>query len=195
MKTVFFDVDTQLDFLYPAGALYVPGAEKIVETLGQLTQFAAGNQIQIVSTMDAHAEDDAEFKTWKPHCVAGTTGQQKAAATLVNRRMVLSDARAAKDAPQILVEKQSFDCFTNPNLTPLVALLNADRFVVYGVATEVCVQFATFGLLKTGARVELVTDAIKGLSAAAERETIERFQAQGGLAVKSSDVLACGQQD
>ena len=27
MKTVYVDVDTQLDFLYPAGALYVPGAD------------------------------------------------------------------------------------------------------------------------------------------------------------------------
>jgi nicotinamidase-related amidase len=26
MKTVFVDVDTQIDFLFPAGALYVPGA-------------------------------------------------------------------------------------------------------------------------------------------------------------------------
>ena len=30
MKTVFMDVDTQLDFLYPAGALYVPGAERLI---------------------------------------------------------------------------------------------------------------------------------------------------------------------
>ena len=36
MKTVFFDVDTQLDFVFPAGALYVPGAENIVENLRSL---------------------------------------------------------------------------------------------------------------------------------------------------------------
>ena len=30
MKTVFFDIDTQIDFVYPAGALYVPGAEHIL---------------------------------------------------------------------------------------------------------------------------------------------------------------------
>jgi len=26
MKTVYFDIDTQIDFLFPAGSLYVPGA-------------------------------------------------------------------------------------------------------------------------------------------------------------------------
>ena len=41
MNTVFFDVDTQLDFLYPAGALYVPGAETLLPALTRLTNFAA----------------------------------------------------------------------------------------------------------------------------------------------------------
>ena len=77
MKTVFFDVDTQLDFLYPAGALYIPGAENIIGALGALTKFAVANKIQIISTADAHSEDDPEFKTWKPHCVAGTDGATK----------------------------------------------------------------------------------------------------------------------
>lgn len=190
MKTVFFDVDTQLDFLYPAGALYVPGAETIVKSLAELTNFAAANGIQVVSTMDAHTEDDAEFKSWKPHCVAGTAGQQKATATLLSQRAVLGSKGEAKDTAQIIVEKQTIDCFSNPNLRPLLKHLKADRFVVYGVATEVCVQCAAFGLLKTGARVEVVSDAIKGLSEPAEGEMLERFRALGGLTVKRSDVLA-----
>jgi nicotinamidase/pyrazinamidase len=192
MKTVFFDVDTQLDFLYPAGALYVPGAETIVQSLAELTSFAAANQIQIISTADAHSEDDPEFKTWKPHCVAGTTGQQKTAGTLLNGRVVLADPQEANDAPQIIVEKQKLDAFTNPNLKPLIELLRADRYVLYGVVTELCVQCAAFGLLKMGQRVELVTDAIKSLNAAEERDFIERFRGQGGLTKESRDVLAGG---
>jgi len=176
MTTVFFDVDTQLDFMYPAGALYVPGAEKLVATLTKLTRFAAGHGLPIIATMDAHSEDDPEFRTWRPHCVAGTMGQQKVSGT--------------RAAGQILIEKQTIDCFSNPNLSALLERLKADRFVVYGVATEVCVQCAALGLLKTGARVELVTDAIKALSEADEQHMIERFRAQGGSTVKSSDVLA-----
>ena len=42
MKTVFFDIDTQIDFMYPAGALYVPGAERIVPAIAQLNRHAAG---------------------------------------------------------------------------------------------------------------------------------------------------------
>ena len=38
MSAVFFDVDSQLDFLYPAGALYVPGAERIVPAIARSCQ-------------------------------------------------------------------------------------------------------------------------------------------------------------
>lgn len=190
MKTVFFDVDSQLDFVYPAGALYVPGAEKIVKSFAELANFAAANEIQIVSTMDAHSEDDPEFKTWKPHCVVETNGQQKPAATLLSRRTALTSAAGAKDSPQIIVEKQKLDCFTNPNLKPLIEALQADRYVIYGVATELCVQCAAFGLLALGERVELVIDAIKSLNPAAEQEMLERFQAQGGQLTTVASVTA-----
>ena len=84
MKTVFFDIDSQLDFLYPAGALYVPNAERIVPAIARLNRFAAAHGIPVVSTTDAHAENDPEFSVWPPHCVAGTWGQRKAQATLVD---------------------------------------------------------------------------------------------------------------
>lgn len=188
VKTVFFDVDTQLDFVNPAGALVVPGAEDISKALTELTRFASANHITIVSTADAHAENDLEFETWKPHCIAGTTGQKKTTGTLLGEALVLSSTVHAlegirsrvKDAPQIIVEKQMVDCFTNPNLRPLLDLFQADQYVVYGVVTEYCVRSAALGLLKTGARVRLVTDAIKGLHETDEHETIERFQAEGG---------------
>ncbi len=198
MKTVFVDVDTQIDFLHPAGALFVPGAENIVGRLGELTRFAFQNHIQIVSTVDAHSENDPEFKIWKPHCVLGTTGQKKAAATRSERPLVISsqpgafdNARSrAADAPQIVIEKQMIDCFTNPNLRPLLAALAAERYVVYGVVTEHCVRWAAFGLLETGARVELATDAVSGLSASDEREVIERFRLQGGHLTTVERVIA-----
>jgi nicotinamidase/pyrazinamidase len=198
VKTVLFDVDTQIDFLFPAGALYVPGAERIVNPIRELARFAASNRLQIISTADAHSENDPEFNVWRPHCVAGTTGQQKHAHTLVNRLLVLSSAPGAldavreqiKDAPQIVVEKQTLDCFSNPNLRPLLDLLGANRYLVCGVATEHCVRYAAFGLLETGARVELVTDAIAALSSSEEREMLDRFQAQGGHLTTTAKVLA-----
>ena len=85
MRTVFFDIDTQLDFVSPAGALYVPGAERIMPTVAHLNQLAGQRSIPVISTMDAHPENDIEFRDWPPHCVAETIGQQKPAGSLLER--------------------------------------------------------------------------------------------------------------
>jgi len=198
MKTVFLDVDTQLDFLFPAGALYVPGAEEIVQNLAALTRHALARGHQIISTADAHSEDDPEFKVWKPHCVAGTLGQGKAAATLSERPLVVSGNADALErlipqlpqAKQIIVEKQVLDCFSNPNLKPLLDALEADRFVVYGVATEHCVRCALAGLVGIGTPVHFVTDAICGINADVSRQVINGFEAVGVTLRRTADVIA-----
>jgi len=184
VKTVFFDVDTQLDFMYPGGALYVPGAEKIVPQIAALNGFAGAQGIPLVSTMDAHTENDPEFQAWPPHCVAGCIGQHKPESTLLTRRVVVPNMPAAvavESAQQILLEKQTFDCFTNVNLARLLEGLGAERYVVYGVVTEICVKLAAWGLLKTGKRVELVTDAVRSLNDAASAEMSKAFLAAGGV--------------
>ncbi len=183
MKTVFFDVDTQIDFTFPAGALYAPGAAGIVDTIASLNRHAEANGIPVISTMDAHSENDPEFREWPAHCVVGTVGQQKPAATLLNKRIVIpkrDTAERVDTVSQILLEKVHLDCFTNPNLEWILEALNAERYVVYGVVTEVCVSFAAFGLLERGKRVEIVTDAVRALSHEAGEETLERFRREGG---------------
>ena len=194
MRTVFFDIDTQVDFLYPAGALYVPGAERLLPALARLNRYAAAHSIPVVSTTDAHAEDDPEFQDWPPHCVAGTHGQQKPAETLLENRTVIPTApgeHPVDGAQQIIVLKRQLDLFSNPNLPRLLERLSAERYVVYGVVTEYCVRCAILGLLRTGKPVELVRDAVQALDAEAARRTIEEFTAGGGRVTTVAE--ACGE--
>jgi len=192
MLTVFVDVDTQLDFLLPAGALYVPGAERLIPVIARLNQFAAGVGIPLLSTTDAHRENDPEFRDWPPHCVAGTTGQHKACETLLDNRSTLAMHAGAPIGltPQIVIEKQSLDVFANPNFTPLLARLNADRYVVYGVATDYCVSIAARGLLRTGKPVSIVTDAIAAVKAEDGVRALEEFVARGGTLTTVNAVCA-----
>jgi nicotinamidase/pyrazinamidase len=194
VNSVFVDVDTQIDFLFPAGALYVPGAEKIIPVVAALNRHAARTGSTVLSTMDAHAENDPEFANWPPHCVVGTVSQQKPASTLLDRRMVVPPVRGAvfslDSCPQIILEKQHLDMFTNANLPFVLDHLQAQRFVVYGVVTEICVRFAAFGLLRQGKLVELVTDAVRGLDDGKQREMFREFTAAGGLLTTSAAVAA-----
>jgi nicotinamidase/pyrazinamidase len=183
MKTVFFDIDTQIDFIYPAGALYVPGVERIIPVIAELNRRAP----LVISTMDAHSEDDPEFQIYPHHCVVCTTGQQKPSVTLREKRAVIPSRPEGLE--QLILEKQKLDCFTNPNLLPLLAELSADRYVVYGVVTEICVRFAAFGLLKTGKQVEIVTDAVKALDERAAKKMFSEFTAAGGRLTVSRAIL------
>jgi nicotinamidase/pyrazinamidase len=183
MKTVFFDIDTQLDFVYPSGALYVPKAERIVPAVAHLNHFAAQHGSPVVSTTDAHFEDDVEFKTWPKHCVAGTIGQHKPHSTLLHQRVVVPNRDhplAIEGAHQIIVEKQTVDVFATLNIGRILELLAADGYVLYGVVTEVCVLHAARGLLKTGKPVLVVTDAIEGLNPEDSERALAEIGAAGG---------------
>ena len=155
--------------------LYVPGAEKILPAIARLNRHAAERNIPLISTVDAHLENDAEFASWPPHCVAGTLAQRKPESTLVG---------------QTVLNKRSVDCFTIPELPALLDELGAQQCVVYGVVTEICVKHALFGLLKSGREVTLVTDAVKSLDEAAAAQMISQFTAQGGKLATVDSVCA-----
>lgn len=192
MKSVFFDVDTQLDFVYPSGALYAPGSNRIVPVVARLNRAAAARDIPVISTVDAHTENDPEFKTWPHHCVAGTLGQRKAAPTLLDSRVVVPNRDSGLEiagARQIVLEKQTVDAFETVTLGPVLEALGGERFVVYGVVTEICVWHAARGLLKMGKHVEVVTDAIEGLKSVDSERALAELRGMGALLSNSEDVL------
>ncbi|MEO8370572.1 MAG: isochorismatase family protein, partial [Candidatus Solibacter sp.] len=93
-------------------------------------------------------------------------------------------------ARQIVIEKQHVDVFTAPNLARVVDLLAADRFVVYGVVTEICVLFAARGLLKYGKPLTVVTDAVAALTGAASQAALAEIQAGGGKLATTSEICS-----
>jgi nicotinamidase/pyrazinamidase len=84
---IFFDVDTQHDFMNKQGALYVPDAVEIKPNLGRLTKHAYNNHLFVIGSLDTHfateeyKERESELKCWgglfPNHCIKGTTGQSK----------------------------------------------------------------------------------------------------------------------
>ena len=114
----------------------------------------------------------------------------KPQSTLLDKRVVLSSKSPLAEWPsganQILLEKQTLDAFSNPRLPGFLELLGAERFVVYGVVSEICVKCAAWGLLRTGKQVELVTDAVRHIEEASAQQMFREFQESGGKLVTSS---------
>ncbi|HVW83843.1 MAG TPA: isochorismatase family cysteine hydrolase [Bryobacteraceae bacterium] len=174
----FFDIDTQIDFVFPAGALYGRGAERLIPAVAELNRFAGERGIALISSTCAHPENAEEFRVWPPHCVTGTVGQQKPAATL------LADRKK-----QMIVEKNDLDLFSNPDVLPMLDRMGIDECYVYGVFLEHCVRCAVMGLLKSGRKVWLVTDATMALSQEAGDKVMQDFLAAGGQCIDRARVL------
>jgi nicotinamidase/pyrazinamidase len=166
---LFFDIDTQIDFMFPSGALYVPGAEKLIPAIAQLNWDAVQSGAKLISTACAHTEDDPEFKVWPPHCVVGTVGQLKPAALLTG------------NPAQIILEKQELDLFSNPKTDELLREFAPEECVVYGVVTEYCVQKCALGLLARGHKAVLAEHAIQCLNPADAAAFLDDFRARGGM--------------
>ena len=175
MKPLFVDVDTQNDFVLPAGALYAPGAEQVIPPVAKLNRYAQSQAFHLISTACHHAEVDPEFKIWAPHCIAGTVGQLKPSATLTGQR---------------IFGKQHTDVFRSPHWLPLLQELEATEYVVYGVVTEVCVRQAAEGLLRLGKPVAIVSDAVWPFRQAVADDFLQAFRNNGGKVVTSGELLA-----
>src|SRR5437588_3648528 len=194
MDFLFWDVDTQVDFLSPQGRLYVPGAEKIIPNLRRLTNHAADHKIPIVSSTDAHVQNDPEFSQYPPHCLAGTRGQKKVEGTLLAEHFTIPNRLIPRlgqieSYPQIVVEKQAFDVFTNPNIDALLKALGKREVVLYGVVTELCVDRAARGLIQRGYRVNLVKDAIQHLNSELGSSTIAYIRQHKGQILSTDEIL------
>ena len=197
MKThVFVDIDTQFDFMHDQGNLAVPGAEELRDNLKALTNFALANKIKIIASADAHPLDDSEFEIFPPHCVVGTEGQRKIEETTVeNSRVIKNEAEAAdllgqiSKFDQVLLEKQTFDVFTNLHAEAVIDSLPAQEYVVYGVATDYCVKAAVIGLLERGCQVTVVEDAIAPVEEKTGEESLALMREEGATFKSTIEIV------
>ena len=181
---VFFDVDTQVDFMRPEGRLYVPGAERIVLNLERLMKCARANDVPVISSADAHSPDDPEFGTWLPHCVIGTAGQQRIPETMLPEPVIIPCRPGAFQPPerrvgQFIVEKPTYSVQDNPNFDALLQALGVRRAVVFGVATEFCVLASALAMRQRGVKVDVVVDAIKSITEDGGGEAVTKMEAAG----------------
>jgi nicotinamidase/pyrazinamidase len=196
-KTVLWEVDAQADFMLPGGNLYVPGAEKIIPRIARLVKAGTETGTLIVSSRDAHTQNDPEFSKFPPHCIAGTPGAEIIPEGLAKGfRAVPNDSSRelpedVLNFPQLIFEKQTLDVFDNPKAAALVERLPADaEYIIFGVATEYCVQIAAKGLLDRRRKVSIVEDAIEALSPEGARQTLDQLQSHGARLITTSEALA-----
>jgi len=205
-QVIFWDVDTQYDFMMAAGNLYVPAAESIIPNLEKLTKYAREHSIPIVGSVDEHTEEDEEVSdkadfqdTFPPHCMKGTMGQEKIEATKPHNPLWIENrnydetelARLVKEHDgEIIFKKQKFDVFSNPNVDAVLNIIKPEHIVVYGVALDVCNAYAIEGFLRRGGyKLSLVEDATKPINPERGKELIKKWKSEGVQILTTEEVI------
>ena len=192
---VFWEVDTQVDFMFPGGKLYVPGAEKLLSRIQSLTQAARDGRVFLVSHGCFHAENDPEFQTFPPHCVKGTRGAEFVPEALTDRVLRVPNEPGPtpniSEVKQVLLEKQTLDVFESRHADEVLRQLDSEaHFVVFGVVTEYCVRLAAKGLLERGRKVSIVQDAIETLSSEAASKTCNELTSMKAHFINTEQALS-----
>ena len=205
---IFWDVDTQHDFMDANGKLYVPGAEEIKPHLKRLTEYAHERQIHIVASSDDHVAGHKELSaspdflgTFPDHCMRGTPGAEKIAETALYSPLVVEPETQEHEAfarklwsheGDVLLRKHWFDVFTNPNTETLLESWDPTEIVIYGVALDVCDKYAIDGFIERGIpTIHLVLDATRAIHPERTAALVEGWQKREVRVVTTEDVV-CG---
>ncbi|CUT02626.1 cysteine hydrolase family protein [Candidatus Kryptobacter tengchongensis] len=205
-ELIFWDVDTQYDFMLKDGNLYVPNAEEIIPNLEKLYNYARKNGIQIMGSADYHTLQDEEISenpdylnTFPPHCLQNTPGWERIDATKPLNPLYIDSHPYSKDELKLMIQnhtgeiifrKQKFDVFSNPNVDPVLDLINPKEIVVFGVALDVCDAYAIEGFLKRKKyKIYLVEDAVKPIYEDRGKQLIEKWRSEGVEIVKTDDIV------
>ncbi|MEM7481982.1 MAG: isochorismatase family protein [Acidobacteriota bacterium] len=202
---LFWDVDTQVDFMREDGALYVPDAESLDPHLARLTSAVVARGIPLVQSADDHELDDAEISlepdfstTYPPHCMRRTRGAKRIPQTQIDDVAVIGHQAIPRSdlemriaaASGVLLLKKHVDVFTNPNTEVVLDILQPERVAVYGVALDVCNFHAVEGLLRRGYRVVVVSDATRPLDPERGEELLAEWPERGVELMTTEELLA-----
>lgn len=172
-------VDIQNDFMRPDGALYVGGADALIDPIRDYLSTLDPKAIEgVLFTYDTHTAKtypgSAEALQFPPHCYQDTPGWE----------LVVPAEIVPNGIPVYTLEKNVFSMWEGfvdihserDDEDPLVRddffrnlrtnrQTNIDTIIVLGVASDYCIRWTVDGLLERGFRVEIPEGLTKGIAA------------------------------
>ena len=202
-SVIFWEVDVQADFMLPGGRLYVPEAERLIPNIRRLVDAARQSKVFLVSSADAHCSDDPEFRDWPPHCLKGAPGAELLPEACASARLVIPNQdnfvlpERLDTYRQVTIEKNTLDVFDNPKTDVLLQRLRSSPsrvapgplFIVFGVATDYCVNCTAEGLLKRGRFLAIVTDAVRAIDEKKGETILNSLESRGAQLLTTEAAL------
>jgi nicotinamidase/pyrazinamidase len=184
-------VDVQNDFC-PGGALAVREGDQVVPLLNIYAERFRARGLPVFASRDWHPRESKHFAEfggpWPVHCVQGTEGARfHPDLDLPAPENILSKGTDVEDDGYSAFEGRFPDGST---FEEQLAEAKVDHLFVGGLATDYCVRRSALDAVKSGRKVTLLLDAIRGVEVQPgdSAEAIAEM-AQAGINMTTLDAL------
>lgn len=152
-KRALLVIDMLNDFVLEGAPLEVPSTRKVIPAIKREIDRAHKEGEPVIYICDSHEPNDSEFQRfqWPVHAVKGTGGAQ-----------VVDELKPSKD--DIIIEKTTYSGFYKTKLDNTLKTLGIDTLRLTGCVTHICVMFTASDAVLRGYNIEVVKDAVAGLS-------------------------------
>ena len=122
-------IDMLDDFLNPGGALYVGNeAAGVVSPIFELLEKERAAGTKVIYICDHHTPEDAEFKMFPLHCIAGSEGAE-----------IIHELKPRQE--DAIVYKRRFSAFSGTDLDITLREYQITNLLLVGVCTNICVLY------------------------------------------------------
>jgi nicotinamidase/pyrazinamidase len=176
-STAIIVVDIQADFTeYRHGSLPVPNTDAAyVQLVNAETTRLHQAGFHIYATQDWHPANHVSFSLWPPHCIANTPGAE----LLLDENLFTAITHKGTDP-----EYDSYSGFKDDHNRPTdlnkqLQKNHIKTIVIYGLATDYCVQATAIDGIKTGYEVIVLKDLCRGVNPATTEKALAAMEELG----------------
>lgn len=177
--TAVLIVDMLHDFCDPAGAMCLPGADRLYPVQNELIQSARVSGMMIGWIVDAHRPGlrrDREFLKRTSHCLEGTSG-------------VNVVPQLHKQDDDLVFVKRRYSAFFGTDLDLTLRDNLIDTLIVFGVVTNICVRSTVHDAFFNGYQVVVPRDACAATGPREQESSLYDIATHFGVVAESRDVL------
>ena len=164
MKRAVVVIDMIEDFAHEGGALYCgPTMAAVIPVIQKELARARSAREPVVYLTDNHVPDDAEFKVFPPHAIAGTKGAE------------IIPELAPEDDDDV-IPKRRYSGFFGTDLDITLRERGVDTLRLVGDCTNICVLYTAADARSLGYAVEVLRDGVTSFDAEAHDHALRELE-------------------
>ena len=168
-ETALIVVDVQNDFAHPDGALYVPGAERVIANINHAIRQAREHGAAVIFTQDWHPPDTPHFEKdggiWPVHCVEDTWGARFHVDLRLDPGPVIQKGFDGSDGYSAFHTRDPRSGLQEETgLESMLFDASVERCVVVGLATDYCVKETVLDARRSEFEVVVPTNAVAAVN-------------------------------